>query len=206
MANNLGKKITCPKCNSKYHSMGKRKPTCPVCEKNDLIPTGTEAKVRLHIRPGGIDDASQGWTEGLASRGKTGAIYLNCEFSVLEGPHSGKKIFSLIGLRSPKGAWWGHKGRSLIRGILNSAHDISDNDFSPEALRLRRLSSFKGIDGLEFFALIKVEKDQNGKLKNAIDEAVPVEVPQDEDAATLTTHVDSTPEPNDSDIQPIWMR
>ncbi len=28
----------------------------------DLIPKGTLVKVRMTIRPGGYDDASQGWT------------------------------------------------------------------------------------------------------------------------------------------------
>ena len=32
----------------------------------NLIPKGTLAKVRLTIRPGGFDDASQGWTGGYA--------------------------------------------------------------------------------------------------------------------------------------------
>ena len=47
-----------------------------------LIPKGTLAKVRLTIRPGGFDDASQGWTGGYATRGSTGAVYLNGEFTV----------------------------------------------------------------------------------------------------------------------------
>ena len=33
--------------------------------------------MRLTIRPGGFDDASQGWTGGYATRGSTGAVYLN---------------------------------------------------------------------------------------------------------------------------------
>ena len=43
----------------------------------NLIPKGTLAKVRLTIRPGGFDDPSQGWTGGYATRGSTGAVYLN---------------------------------------------------------------------------------------------------------------------------------
>ena len=50
----------------------------------NLIPKGTLAKVRLTIRPGGFDDASQGWTGGHATRGSTGAVYLNGEFTVTE--------------------------------------------------------------------------------------------------------------------------
>ena len=51
----------------------------------NLIPKGTLAKVRLTIRPGGFDDASQGWTGGYATRGSTGAVYLNAEFTVPRG-------------------------------------------------------------------------------------------------------------------------
>ena len=69
----------------------------------NLIPKSTLVKVRLSIRPGGFDDASQGWTGGYATRGNTGAVYLNGEFTVLEGSFSKRKIFTLIGLYSPKG-------------------------------------------------------------------------------------------------------
>ena len=87
----------------------------------NLIPKGTLAKVRLTIRPGGFDDASQGWTGGYATRGSTGAVYLNGEFTVTEGPYARRKIFTLIGLYSPKGPDWTNMGRSLVRGMLNSA-------------------------------------------------------------------------------------
>lgn len=95
-----------------------------------IIPKGTLAKVRMTIRPGGFDDASQGWSGGYATRGKTGAVYLNAEFTVLEGPYARRKIFSMIGLYSPKGPDWANMGRSLVRGMLNSARAISDKDNS----------------------------------------------------------------------------
>jgi hypothetical protein len=44
----------------------------------NLIPKGTIAKVRLTIRPGGFDDASQGWHGGYATRGTTGAACHAC--------------------------------------------------------------------------------------------------------------------------------
>jgi hypothetical protein len=108
----------------------------------NLIPKGTIAKVRLTIRPGGFDDASQGWHGGFATRGATGAVYLNCEFTVLEGQYAKRKIFSMIGLFSPKGPDWANMGRSLIRGMLNSARGISDKDVSPNAQAARRITSF----------------------------------------------------------------
>ncbi len=138
----------------------------------NLIPKGTLAKVRLTIRPGGFDDPSQGWTGGYATRGSTGAVYLNGEFTVLEGQYARRKIFTLIGLYSPKGPDWGNMGRSLVRGILNSARGISDKDMSPEAQAARRIGSFSDLDGIEFVARIDVGTDANGDDKNEIRSAV----------------------------------
>ena len=137
-----------------------------------LIEKGTLAKVRLTVRPGGFDDASQGWTGGYATRGASGAVYLNGEFTVLEGPYARRKIFTLIGLYSPKGPDWGNMGRSLVRGMLNSARGISDKDVSPQAQAARRIAGFADLDGLEFVARIEIGTDTNGEGKNEIRAAV----------------------------------
>ena len=137
-----------------------------------VIPKGAIAKVRLSIRPGGYDDPSQGWTGGYATRGSTGAVYLNAEFTVLEGPYARRKIFSLIGLYSPKGPDWGNMGRALVRTILNSARGISDKDVSPQAQSARRIRGLSDLDGIEFVAKIDVGTDANGEEKNEIRMAV----------------------------------
>jgi len=138
----------------------------------NLIPKGTLAKVRLTIRPGGHDDPAQGWSGGYATRGSTGAVYLNGEFTVVEGHYARRKIFTLIGLYSPKGPDWANMGRSLIRGMLNSARGISDKDTSPQAQAARRIASFADLDGLEFIARIDIGTDTNGEDKNEIRAAV----------------------------------
>lgn len=137
-----------------------------------VIPKGAIAKVRLSIRPGGYDDPSLGWTGGYATRGSTGAVYLNAEFTVLEGPYARRKIFSLIGLYSPKGPDWGNMGRALVRAILNSARGISDKDVSPQAQSARRIRGLSDLDGIEFVAKIDVGTDTNGDPKNEIRTAV----------------------------------
>jgi hypothetical protein len=128
--------------------------------------------VRLTIRPGGFDDPAQGWTGGYATRGTTGSVYLSGEFTVLEGPYARRKIFTLIGLYSPKGPDWANMGRSLVRGMLNSARGISDKDNSAQAQAARRISGFADLDGLEFVAKIDVGTDTNGDEKNEIRAAV----------------------------------
>ena len=138
----------------------------------NLIPKGTIAKVRLTIRPGGFSDPAQGWTGGYAKRGSTGAVYLDAEYTVLEGQYAKRKIWSMIGLYSPKGPDWANMGRSFVRGALNSARGLSDKDNSPEAQNARRISGLGDLDGLEFVARIDVGTDSNGEEKNEIRQAV----------------------------------
>ena len=138
----------------------------------NLIPKGTLLKVRLTIRPGGFNDEGQGWTGGYATRGSTGSVFLNAEYTVLEGQYAKRKIFSLIGLYSTKGPEWGNMGRSLVRGILNSSRGISDKDNSPEAQTKRRIAGFADLDGLEFVVRADMGTDTNGDDKNEVRSAV----------------------------------
>lgn len=138
-----------------------------------LIPPKTLAKVIMSIRPGGYDDPSQGWTGGYATRSdKTGAVYLNAKFTILEGPFAKRVVFGLIGLYSPKGPDWTNMGRSFLRAILNSARGIHPADQTPQAQTARRIRGFADLDGVEFVVRIDVEKDQNGEDKNVVKAAI----------------------------------
>jgi hypothetical protein len=141
-------------------------------QSSNLIPKGTIAKVRLTIRPGGFDDLSQGWTGGYARRGSTSSVYLDVEYTVLEGPYAKRKVWSMIGLYSPNGPGWGNMGRGFVRGVLNSSRGLSDKDNSPEAQNARRISGLGDLDGIEFLARIDVGKDSNGEDKNEIRQPV----------------------------------
>ena len=101
---------------------------------------------------------------------------------MVDGPYARRKIWSLIGLYSPKGPDWANMGRSLIRGILNSARGISDKDNSPEAQARRRINGFGDLDGLEFVARIDIGQDTNGDDKNEVRGAV---TPDHRDYAAL---------------------
>jgi len=139
----------------------------------DLIPKGTVVRVRMTIKPGGYDGPSQGWTGGYATRSMTtGSVYLNCEFVVLDGPFARRKMWSLIGLYSAKGAEWTNMGRTFIKAILNSARGINPNDSSPAAQNARRISGFADLEGIEFVGKVDWDKDQNGQDKCVIKSAV----------------------------------
>lgn len=148
----------------------------------DLIPKGTVVRVRMTIKPGGFDDPQMGWTAGYATRNDTtGAVYLNCEFVVLEGEYAKRKVWSLIGLHSPKGPEWSNMGRAFIKAILNSSRNIQPKDNSPDAQNKRRIAGFRDLDGIEFLAKIEVGKDARGDDKNEIRMAI---TPDSKDYAT----------------------
>lgn len=144
----------------------------------DVIPNGTIAKVHMKIRPGGYDDPAKGWTGGYATRSdNTGAIYLDCEYTVIGGKYNKRKVWSLIGLHSPKGPKWEGMGRSFIRAALESARGIKPQDASDTAMKARQISGFSDLDGLEFVAKIEVEKADEGSEysdKNKINTVIPV--------------------------------
>lgn len=158
-----------------------------------LIPPKTLAKVIMSIRPGGYDDPSQGWTGGYATRSdKTGAVYLNAKFTILEGPFAKRVVFGLIGLYSPKGPDWTNMGRSLLRAILNSARGIHPADQTSQAQTARRIRGFADLDGVEFVVRIDVEKDQNGEDKNVVKAAIQ---PDSKEYAALMGAVSRAPIP-----------
>ncbi len=139
----------------------------------DLIPKGTLAKVRMTLKPGGHDDAARGWTDGYATESfDTGSVYLAAEFVVLDGEYAKRKLWSNIGLHSPKGDAWANMGRTFIRAVLNSAYGVLPSDQSPEAQNARRIGSFSALDGIEFVARIDVEKDSKNENRNVIKLAI----------------------------------
>ncbi len=126
----------------------------------DLIPKGSIVKVRMTIKPGGHDDAAQGWLGGYATQSPTtGAVYLATESVVLEGPHARRKM-------------WGNMGRTFIRALLNSSRNIQPQDNSPQAAGARRIRDFSELDGIEFLAKVEIEKDAKGEDRNVIGQVI----------------------------------
>jgi len=135
----------------------------------DLIPKGTLVPVRMTIKPGGYDNPDQGWTGGYATESfDTGSVYLACEFVVTGGTFAKRKLWSNVGLHSRKGPIWGQMGRSMIRGILNSARNVHPGDDSPQAAAARRINSFADLDGIEFLVRVDIEKDNKGEDRNVV--------------------------------------
>lgn len=147
----------------------------------DLIPANTLAKVRLTIRPGGAGP------EGWLTQSKTStAMYLNTEAAILGGPHARRRVYTRIGFKG-KGVnergedTYANRGRSLIRGILESARGIRAADQSEQARTARMIGSLDDLNGLEFVAKIGIDKDKNNPQdsgRNVIAAAIGPEHPQ----------------------------
>lgn len=140
----------------------------------EVIPKGTISKVVLKIKPGGYNDETQGLTGGYATRSEiSDAVYLACEFTVIDGIYTRRRVWSNIGLYSEKNNnCWGNMGRSLIRSILNSAKGFISNDKTDAAQEARKIKSLADLDGLVFLAKIDVELDENGSSRNVIKRAI----------------------------------
>lgn len=175
----------------------------------DVIPHKTLAKVRMKIRPGSHDDPAKGWTGGYATRSdNTGAVYLDAEYTIIGGKYNKRKVWSLIGLESPKGPKWGQMGRSFIRAALESARGIRPQDASETAMKARQINGLADLDGLEFVAQIDVEKADEGSEygdKNKINTIIPV---THKDYAALMSGTEPAPAAtapaNNTSSAPAW--
>jgi len=167
----------------------------------NIIPAGTIAKVSMLIRPGGHDDPSQGWGGGYATRNNnTGSVYLSCEFVILEGKFARRKVWSLIGLHSPKSEEWANMGRSFIKGILNSARGFNNSDNSESAQKARCINSLADLDSIVFAAKIDVGKDQSFEPKNEIRFAI---TPDHKDYAAVMETINPQAQENN---RPTWAK
>ncbi len=143
----------------------------------NLIPKNTVVKVCMKIKPGGYNNKESGWDGGYAKKSETtGAVYLDCIFTVMAGQYTGKKIFQLIGLYSEKNDnIWGQMGRAFIKTILNSKAGIAHSDESPAAVEARKITGLQDLDGIEFVAKISIQESLSYGDKNTIKQGVSIE-------------------------------
>jgi hypothetical protein len=137
----------------------------------ELIPDGTFAKVRLTIRPGGVNGATPVDAGLLKASQSSDAKMLDCEFTVVEGPHARRKFWQSFtvagGKLDEKGQSIGWKiSKSIFRAMIDSALGLDPQDMS-EATRAKRvLPGLKHLDGLVFAARIMVEHASNPQYRD----------------------------------------
>lgn len=130
----------------------------------ELIPSGTVAKVKTLVKYGGYitDEFKDGW----ATKSKTSnAVYLALEFIINEGKYEGRRIWQNIGLYSENSDKYGAIGRGIIKGILNSAHDLHPADKSPQAAKQREIKTFGDLNDLDILAEIIVNSAGKNEIR-----------------------------------------
>ncbi|MBF0354934.1 MAG: hypothetical protein HQL43_06845 [Alphaproteobacteria bacterium] len=137
----------------------------------DLIPDGTFAKIRLSIRPGGVN-GSVPMDAGLL-KGSTGsdAKMLDCEFTVVEGSFVRRKFwqnFTVAGGKlDDKGQSKGWNiSKASFRAMVDSALGLSPKDMSEATKAKRLIQGLKQLDGITFAARIMVEPASDPKYRD----------------------------------------
>ena len=137
----------------------------------ELIPDGTFAKVRLTIRPGGVNGATPADAGLLKASQSSDARMLDCEFTVVDGPHARRKFWQSFtvagGKLDEKGQSIGWKiSKSTFRAIVDSALGLDPRDESPAAKAKRVLPGLRNLEGIVFAARIMVEPASNPQYRD----------------------------------------
>ena len=137
----------------------------------ELIPDGTFAKLRLTIRPGGVNGATQMDAGLLKASQSSDAKMLDCEFTITEGPHARRKFWQSFtvagGKLDEKGQSIGWKiSKSTFRAMVDSALGLDPKDESPDSKAKRVLPGLRHLDGIIFAARIMVEPASNPQYRD----------------------------------------
>jgi len=145
----------------------------------ELIPDGAFAKVRMTVRPGGLNGSTPADAGLLKASQSSDAKMLDCEFTVMAGPYVRRKFwqnFTVAGGKlDDKGQSKGWNiSKSAFRAMVDSALGLDPKDESAAAKQKRVIQGLKQLDGIVFAARIMVEpasdpkyRDQN-KLANVV--------------------------------------
>ncbi len=128
----------------------------------ELIPDKIICKIQMTIRPGAA--GPEGW---LTPSNSSDAEYLNCEYTILEGPFANRKFWGNLvvsgGKQNDKGqSIAGEITRATLRAMLESSRNIQPSDMSDAACVKRRVESYSEFDGMIFIGKIGIEKGKDG--------------------------------------------
>ncbi|MFT3687755.1 hypothetical protein [Paenirhodobacter sp.] len=155
--------------------------------------------MRLTIRPGGVNGAAPMDAGVLKASQSSDAKMLDCEFTVVDGPHARRKFwqsFTVAGGKvDEKGQSIGWKiSKSTFRAMVDSALGLDPRDESPAAKAKRVLPGLKHLDGITFAARIMVEPASNPQYRDQ-NRIANVVLPDDASHAAIMRGETVPPEP-----------
>jgi hypothetical protein len=147
----------------------------------ELIPDGTFAKINMIIRPGGIDGQSE-IDQALLKAPKdptSDTRMLDCEFTIVEGPHAKRKFWQMFTVQGGKIdengvsiAW--KISKSTFRAMIDSALGLDPQDMSEAAKQKRVLRGLADLNHITFVAKVKIEPSEDARYgdQNRLDRVV----------------------------------
>jgi hypothetical protein len=140
----------------------------------DLIPDGSFVKLRMEIRKGGIDGASPFDRELLKAAKTSGSNVrmLDCEFTVLAGPHARRKFWQSFAVAGGKvdehGVSIGWKiSKSTFRAMIDSALGLNPQDMSEATKAKRVLRGLSDLNGITFAAKLRIEPNTDSRYSDS---------------------------------------
>ena len=165
----------------------------------ELIPDGTFAKVKMTIRPGGVNGSTPIDAGLLKASQSSDAKMLDCEFTVVAGAYARRKFWQNFtvsgGKLDDKGQSKGWNiSKSAFRAMIDSALGLDPKDESPTAKQKRVIQGLKQLDGIVFAARIMIEPASNPQYKDA-NKLANVVLPGDPQYAAVMRGENVQPEP-----------
>lgn len=165
----------------------------------ELMPDGTFAKVKMTIRPGGVNGSTPMDAGLLKGSQSSDAKMLDCEFTVVAGAYARRKFwqnFTVAGGRlDEKGQSKGWNiSKSAFRAMVDSALGLDPRDESPAAKQKRVIQGLKQLDGIVFAARIMVEPTSDPQYKDA-NKLANVVLPSEPQYASVMRGENVQPEP-----------
>jgi hypothetical protein len=131
----------------------------------ELIPDGVFCAVHALLRPGGenMEGCSEHDLGIFKFSMRSDAVFLEFEFTVLNGPYAKRKLWQAY---TVKGGKVGEDGvskawvisKAAFRAMIDSAMGLDPSDMSDAAKLKRQLRGFRDLDGIEFVAKIGIKR------------------------------------------------
>jgi hypothetical protein len=138
----------------------------------ELISDGTFCKLQMKIRPGGADGVGAS-DRGLLKAANTSDVkYLDCEFTVVEGPYARRKFWQNYTVSGGKLDDKGHSmgwniSKSTFRAMIDSALGLAASDMSAEAKGKRTLTGLSQLNNIIFAGRVMIEPSSNPQYSDS---------------------------------------
>ena len=165
----------------------------------DLLPDGTFAKIRMTIRPGGVDGSAPMDRGLLKASASSDAKLLDCEFTIVEGPFARRKFWQNFTVAGGKvddrgGSKGWNIAKATFRAMIDSALGLDWNDLSSAAKAKRQIQGLKQLDGITFAGRIMIEPASSAQYKDS-NKLANVVLPGDPQYAPIMRGEAVAPEP-----------